>query len=143
MRVMIFLQIALDLLLGGLALWCLWRKGKGCEPRLDPKIDEDELEQEIRRWEYVSEELVCTMRGRIEELEALLDELERAEIRAAETLKRLEEARRVVPQPDPYGHATSLIRNGVALEEVAAQTGLGMGELRMIQGFRSCWGSPR
>lgn len=141
MRVIILLQIALDLLLGGLVLWCLWRKGEGCGPRLDPRINEDELEREVRRWECVSEELVCTMRGRIQELEALLDELDRAEIRAAETLRRLEEARGRVPQRDPYGSATSLIRNGAALEEVAVQTGLGMGELRLIKGLRSCWGS--
>lgn len=142
MRVIILLQIALDLLLGGLVLWCLWRKGQGCEPRLDPRIEEDELEREVRRWECVSEELVCTMKGRLNELEALLEELDRAEIRAAEILKRLEEAGGRVPQQDPYGRATSLIRDGVALEEVAMQTGLGIGELRLIQGLRSCWGSP-
>ncbi|MGQ9655860.1 MAG: hypothetical protein ACUVXD_17510 [Thermodesulfobacteriota bacterium] len=143
MRVMIFLQIALDLLLGGLVLWCLWRKGDGCGQRLDPRIDEDELEREVRRWECVSEELVCTMRGRLKELETLLEELDRAEIRAGETLKRLEEAGGLVAQQDPYGRATSLIRDGVALEEVAMKTGLGLGELRTIQKFRSCWGSPR
>ncbi len=142
MRVMILLQVALDLLLGGLVLWCLWGKGRGSEPRLDPRIDEDELEREVRRWECVSEELVCTMRGRLQELEELLEELDRAEIRAAETLRRLEDAGGRLPQQDPYGRATSLIREGLPLEKVAIQTGLGMGELRLIQGFHSCWGCP-
>jgi hypothetical protein len=135
-KTLVAIQLAFDLLLGAAVLWCLWG-GRDAEAasaaRLDAVVG---LQEQMTRWETSGEAFLGVMKGRLQELGALGEELERAQVRASETLDRLEQVQAGWgPRGASYGQAKEWIREGVPPEEVARRTGFGVDEVRLIQGL--------
>lgn len=92
----------------------------------------------LRRWEAISSELTETMAGKVREMESLSEELDRAEIRARQTLKKLGRVQSSwASNWETYGRCLGWIREGLPLEEVAKRSGVSLDELRLIQGLSS------
>jgi hypothetical protein len=135
MKAIVAVQFVLNIFLVALFLR---RQGSGrlFGPGKKKEAERERVAGEIRRWEAVSAELAETMRGRVREMGALAEELDRAEIRARRTLT---EARKMetgwAANWETYAAALGWIREGIALEEVARRSGVGIGELRLIEGL--------
>jgi hypothetical protein len=100
------------------------------------KAERERVAGEIRRWEAVSSELAETMRGRVREMGALAEELDRAEIRARGTLTKVKQMENGwAANWETYAAALGWIREGLPLEEVARRSGVGLDELRLIEGL--------
>lgn len=130
----VMLQMAFNLVAGGLIIFCLLREQR--IQRNPAGLSKEDIEDQLSCWENSGRELLELMQERLGRLEALHDELERAEIRASETLDRLQRARESLNGAQSvYYQAAKWIREGTPLGEVARRSGLGIGELRLIQGL--------
>lgn len=137
LKTMVVLQLAFDLLAGAVLLFCLLREQRSqqSEP-LVQGLTREEIEEQVKRWEGAGRELLGLVEEKVRKVERAAEELDRAEIRACETLYRLERARQSLNgAQSAYGQAARWIRDGIPLEEVARRSGLGMGELRLMQGL--------
>ncbi len=133
-KAIVVLQVLLDLVLAALIVWCLWRRDSSRDVGSPPRLSKDQVEMEAQRWKDTSEELAGLLRSRLEELEGLTGELDRAEIRAAETLQRMERMEaNWISTREFYGRALGCLREGMSPEDVARRTGFGLDELRLIQ----------
>lgn len=133
-KAMIIFQLLLDLLLGIFLLWFIWRREGPSEGKAPGRQSQAAVKRDIRRWETTSKELVQRMQSQVRALETLAADLDRAEIRAAETLERI--ARTEVnwaSSRERYDRASDWIRKGTPIEEVAQRTGFGIDELRLMQ----------
>lgn len=135
---LVILQMAFDLVAGGLIIFCLLREQRIQRIQKTPGgLTKEDIEDHLRCWENSGRELLELMQERLGRLEALHDELERAEIRASETLDRLQRARESLNGAQSvYHQAAKWIREGMPLGEVARRSGLGIGELRLMRGLK-------
>lgn len=135
MKAIVAVQFVLNIFLVALFLrrhWRGWLFGPGKKKR----AERERVAGEIRRWEAVSAELAETMRGRVKEMGALAEELDRAEIRARGTLTKVKQMETGwAANWETYSAALGWIREGLALEEVAQRSGVGLDELRLIEGL--------
>ena len=133
-KAMIIFQLLLDLVLGIFLLWFIWRSEGPSEGKVPGRQSQAAVKRDIRRWETTSRELVQRMQSQVRALETLAADLDRAEIRAAETLERI--ARMEVnwaSSRERYDRASDWIREGTPIQEVAQRTGFGIDELRLMQ----------
>jgi hypothetical protein len=134
LKSMVVVQLALDALLAGLVLWCIWRDGRSRKGEASEAAVQSDFEAEIDRWQKVGPKVLRLVNARLKELRSLAEELDRSEIRAAETLQRMERGSLGgTAKAEVYQRASGWIREGVALEEIARRTGFGLDELRLIQ----------
>ena len=150
LKALIVAQILLDLIFGAFLIWWLWKpdgrikivKKKIVEPPPDDAQSNAEIMKELEgqfiRWEQKTLELAGLMESRIRDLQNLADELDRAEIQAAETLQEFLKAKSAwTSNDDQYNQALQWLREGLPLEEVANRCGISVDELRLIQGLSS------
>jgi hypothetical protein len=131
---MVIFQLILDFWLGAIVIWLLWRGEPILGMKAANKTNREELRREMARWETTARELVANMKCRLTDLESLAEEIDRAEIRASETLAQTERIE-AGWSSDLNGHVTALsfLRQGMMPNEVASRTGLPLDELRLIQ----------
>jgi hypothetical protein len=88
----------------------------------------------MERWENASRQLVSHMQQGIRRLQEIASDLDRAEIRAGETLRALDKMEQGWrPRSDRYEEALAWMDRGVGLEEISRRTGIGLDELRLIR----------
>lgn len=133
-KFLLIIQMAFDLVVGALLL-VLFFKGGAVGHASSPRASEQKaLDQKLREWKDTGEELVAQLEAKVEGLISASEELDRAEMRAMETLERLERVRlALVSGEGAYGPVQEWIAQGVPLEEVARRSGLGIGELRLMK----------
>jgi hypothetical protein len=133
-KAMVIIQLLLDLVLGIFLLWFVWRGGNSSVGGTPRKPDQKGVLKDIQRWDATSRELVERMHDRLRALETVIADLDRAEIRASETLKRMERMEvNWTSTRQRYDQASDWIRTGTPIEEVAQRTGFGIDELRLMQ----------
>jgi hypothetical protein len=132
-KAIVIIQLLLDLMLGIFLLWFVWGRDTNSE-RLGPrKTRESALTRDIQSWESTSQELVERMQDRVRALEKVVADLDRAEIRASETLERIERMEvNWSSNRERYNQASDWIRGGTPIEVVAQRTGFGIDELRLM-----------
>jgi hypothetical protein len=127
-------QLFVNVLLGTLVVFCLLQSGHSSPPEAGEGGRQAGLEEEIHRWEATSRDLLVQMRDRVQELETLVEELDRAEIRASDTIRKLEQMESGwTSSAERYIRALGWIQEGIALEEVAQRTQMNLDELRLIE----------
>lgn len=136
MKAIVVVQFLLNLFLVALFLWRLRGAGGLLGSSRSKRAERDGVMREITRWEAVSSELAATMRSRVRDMEALAEELDRAEIRARQTLKKVKRMETGWSANwETYAKALGWIREGVPLEEVARRSGVALDELNLIEGL--------
>lgn len=132
---MTLLQLAFDLVAGGLILWCVLRGGSPSKSFF--RVHEAllrEVDGRMQQFQDTARQLMEGLDCRIQKLQEAAEELDRAEIRACETLDKLHKAKEDSPNPQAsYDVALEWLRQGFPMEEVARKSGLGLGELKLIQ----------
>jgi hypothetical protein len=100
------------------------------------------IREQMCQWEMSSREFVEQAGYVMEELRELATALERVDIRASDTLRRLESfQQKWRPMGDRYLKAARWLNEGVGLEEVSRRTQIGLDELRLIRGLSRKRGS--
>jgi len=129
------LQLAFDLVAGFLILALIFRK----HPRVSGLKEEkgssmEEIEEKLLFWEGSTRELLSAIEIKLQKMASLSEELDRAEMRATETLERLQRAKEALLCAEgAYTAAFELVRKGLPLKEVARRSGLGLAELSFIK----------
>ncbi len=135
LKLITILQLAFDLVAGGLILWCVLRASNSS--RNFSRMHEDllkEIDSRTAEFQDIAKGLMEGMDSRIHRLKEAAEELDRAEIRACETLEKLHKAQEENPIPESsYEAALRWLRQGLSVEEVARKSGLGLGELQLMQ----------
>jgi len=135
LKLMTLLQLAFDLVAGGLILWCVL-KGSSSS-RSFSRMHETllkEIDGRMEQFQDTARELMEGLDRRIQKLQEAAEELDRAEIRACETLDKLQKAKGDCGAGQAsYDMAAEWLRQGFPMAEVARRSGLGFGELKLIQ----------
>jgi hypothetical protein len=127
-------QLFVNVLLGTLVVFCLLHSGHRAPPDTGYDERQDGLQEEIKNWETTSGDLLVQMRNRVQELENLVEELDRAEIRASDTIRKLEQMESGwTSSAERYIRALGWIREGIPMEEVAQRTQMNLDELRLVE----------
>ncbi|MEJ5377202.1 MAG: hypothetical protein WHX93_11535 [bacterium] len=135
LKLITILQLAFDLVAGGLILLCVFKASNSS--RNFSRMHEDllkEIDSRTAEFQDIAKGLMEGMDSRIQRLKEAAEELDRAEIRACETLEKLHKAQEENPIPESsYEVALRWLRQGLSVEEVARKSGLGLGELQLMQ----------
>lgn len=135
LKLVTLLQLAFDLVAGGLILWCVLRGGGSA--RSFSRMQEallKEIDSRMEQFQDTARELMEGLEGRIQRLQEAAEELDRAEIRACETLDKLHKAKEDFRGGQAcYDAAAKWLSQGFSMAEVARRSGLGLGELKLIQ----------
>lgn len=135
LKLMTLLQLAFDLVAGGLILWCVLRGGTSSKSfsKMHGALLK-EIDARMRQFQDTVNELMEGLDCRLQKLQEAAEELDRAEIRACETLERLQKAKgNFQGAQASYDAAAQWLRQGFPMAEVARRSGLGLGELELIQ----------
>jgi len=129
------LQLAFDLLAGFLILALIFRKNPMTSGFKEEKSSSmEEIEEKLFVWERTGRELLTAIEIKLQKMASLSEELDRAEMRATETLERLQRAKEALLCAEgAYTAAFELVRKGLPLREVAKRSGLGLAEVSFIK----------
>jgi hypothetical protein len=132
-KAMLIIQLLLDIVLGFLVLWCLWMRGEVPLGRRQKGKGVKALQKDMGRWESTSRELLGRLKVQLNEMRAVAEELDRAEIRGSETLEKLQRIEEGwKSERERYDRASAWLRQGLSVDEVARRTGIGPDEIRMV-----------
>lgn len=135
LKLIMLLQMAFDLVAGGLILWCVFR-GAGSSRSFSRTHEAilKEIDGRMEQFQDAAQELMEGLDRRVQKLQEAAEELDRAEIRACETLDKLHKAKEDYRGGQAsYDAAVQWLRQGFSMAEVARRSGLGLGELKLIQ----------
>ncbi len=133
------LQFVFDLVAGFLILTLIFRKNLRASGLKEEKgFPMEEIEEKFLLWERTGRELLLAIESKLQKMASLSEELDRAEMRATETLERLQRAKEALLCAEgAYTAAFELVRKGLPLREVAQKSGLGLAEVSFIKGVLS------
>lgn len=132
-KVIVVLQLLFDLIAGFLILSVILRRSSKAS-LWDKGTNMEEIRKNILLWERTAEELISALEARVGKIASISEELDRAEMRATETLERLHRAKEALLCAEgAYASAFELLREGLPPGEVAKRSGLGLAEVSFMK----------